>query len=125
MLDNYVRFSNVSAEHVIADVGSELENDAGTMGGYSSINLDRKLYDYNCYHFTFGSLGTDLASYLRLMQSSRTGFTATAPIRTQPMVTNLLSANDTALAADYSAMLPDLAVLNWEFGLSTVSKTSD
>ena len=41
VLTNYVRLSNQSSDYMIADVGSVLENDAGTMGGHVSIGLDR------------------------------------------------------------------------------------
>ena len=114
VLTNYVRLSNQSSDYMIADVGSVLENDAGTMGGHVSIGLDRRLYDYNCYHFNIGSLGTDLASYVR-QQSAQTGFAVSSGIRTQPAITNLLSADDSVATAEYSTLLPDLAVLKWDF----------
>ena len=115
MLQHYLRFSNVSNEYLIADVGSVLQNDAGTMGGYESITLDRALYKYNCYHFAISSLGTDLVEYLRCLQRTQSAFDGAITVRTQPTVTNLLSADDTVAVAEYSTTLPAMPKLNWDF----------
>ena len=122
MLKNYVRISNCTIDHVIADVGSDLDNDAGTMTDYESIRLDRLQYPYTCYHFNIHSLGSDLVKYVRYVQGIPTGFGGLQPafrgnpaIRTQPSVTNLLAAESTAANLEYSTLLPAVTELCWDF----------
>ena len=101
---------------MIADVGSSLTGDAGTMGSYRSMLLDRKRYKYNCYHYAISSLGDDVRKFIRRSLGTQNNFSGSTIIRTQPAVTNLLAAEDTHADLDYSTLLPALPVLNWDFG---------
>ena len=92
------------------------------MTDYESINLDRCLYPYTCYHFSLKALGPDLFKYVRHVQGIATDFGGPQPafrgnpaIRTQPTVTNLLAADSTAYDLDYSTMLPAVTELDWDF----------
>ena len=122
VLKNYTRISNCTPDFVIADVGSDLDSDSGTMTDYESVRLDRRLYPYTCYHFALASLGPDLLNYVRYVQGIAVGFGGPKPafrgnpaIRTQPTVTNLLTANASSADLDYSTMLPAVPKLNWDF----------
>ena len=96
-MTHYVRFSNVSLDYLIVNFGSSLENDAGYFSSYTSINLDRTLYKYNCYHFDIRSLDSDSLSFVldassKISQTtSSDGFGGCTPsIIVQPGITNLL-----------------------------------
>ena len=121
-MKSYVRISNCTEDHFVADFGSDLDGDAGTMTDYESIHLDRLLYPYTHYHFNIHSLGPDLVKYVRYIQGIPTGFGGPKPafrgnpaIRTQPSVTNLLIAESTAANLEYSTLLPAVADLCWDF----------
>lgn len=114
-MKHYVRLSNCTTDFLIADTGSSLNNDVGTMGGYDSILLDRKDYMYNCYHFAAASLGSVLLKTVQASSQPRSSFAKPATVRVQPVVTNLLAADDTD--ADYTSLLPPLSPLNWDFSL--------
>lgn len=121
-MKHYVRFSNCVSDYFVADVGSDLDGDAGTVTDYESIRLDRLLYPYTCYHFDLRSLGPDLIKYVRYLQGVSTGFGGPKPafrgnpvIRTQPTVTNLLAADATTADLEYSTFLPAVTELCWDF----------
>lgn len=121
-MKNYIRISNCTDDFVIADIGSDLDGDFGTMTDYESVRLDRLQYPYTYYHFDIKSLGLDLMNYVRYVQGIPTGFGGPKPafrgnpaIRTQPSVTNLLAAEDTVTNLNYSTMLPAVAKLCWDF----------
>ena len=121
-MQNYTRISNCTPDFVLADIGSDLDGDYGTMQDYVSIKLDRGHYPYTNYHFNLTSLGPKLLQYVRYVQGISTGFGGPKPafrgnpaIRVQPSVTNLLAAEDTAANMDYSTMLPALTKLQWNF----------
>ena len=95
------------------------------MTDYTSVKLDRRLYPYVCYHFDLKALGPDLMRYVRYVQGIATGFGGPTPafrgnpaIRTQPSVTNLLTADSTAADLDYSTCLPAVTVLDWDFDVT-------
>ena len=111
-----MRMSNCTTEHMIADVGSSIAGDAGTMGAYRSMLLDRKQYKYNCYHFAISSLGVDAKQFISRAMCTQNNFTGSTVIRTQPIVTNLLAADDTHADLEYSTLLPAMPILNWDFG---------
>ena len=117
---NYVRISNVSSSHAIADVGSTLENDHGNVVDHISIGLDRLLYTYNCYHYSLKSLGNKPFKFVKdsLARRDKTKFPAVgfgaynSLIRTQPTVTNLLSSESTVQSVNPTL---NFLVLNWDF----------
>lgn len=100
---------------MIADVGSALENDPGTMTSYNSMLLDRKEYLYNCYHFSAKSLGPVLLKTVLDSAHPRSAFARPAAVRVQPTITNLLADEDSS--TDYSTLLPPVTELNWDFSL--------
>ena len=92
------------------------------MSDYESIQLDRLLYPYTCYHFDINSLGPALVKYIRHVQGISTDFGGPKPvfrgnpaIRTQPSVTSLVASDNTAANLEYSTMLPAVAELCWDF----------
>ena len=97
-----------------------MENDYGNVTDHESINLDRLLYTYNCYHYSLKSLGNkpykfvlDSLARRDKTKASAKGFGAyNSMIRTQPAVTNLLSSESTVQSV-YSTL--DFPVLNWDF----------
>ena len=98
---------------MIPDIGSILDGDFGRMQGLESILLDRVKYRYNVYHFHIMSLGKKITKYLSYVRSNNyPGFGGNTVIRTQPMITNLLSSDDTE--HEYS-LLPPVQTLNWDF----------
>ena len=114
-MKHYVRLSNCTPGFLIADAGSSLEDDAGTMTDYDAMLLDRTNYSYNCYHFSADSLGSALAKLVQDSSLPRSDFVRPAAVRIQPSITNLLASEDTEI--EYSALLPPLAVLDWDFTL--------
>lgn len=121
-MKHYTRISNCTPDYFIADVGSDLDNDSGTVTDYESIRLDRLLYPYTCYHFDMRSLGPDLLKFVRHVQGVPHGFGGPKPafrgdpvFRTQPSITNLLAVDSTAAGLEYSTFLPAVTELCWDF----------
>ena len=46
---------------MIADFGSILDGDRGTMLGMETLLLDRSLYRYNVFHYSITSLGNKIS----------------------------------------------------------------
>ena len=117
---NYVRISNVSSAHVIADTGSTLENDHGNVPDYTSMGLDRLLYSYTSYHFSLKSLGNKPYKFIQdslarrdKTKRSAVGFGAfESAVRTQPVTTNLLSSEATVHSINSILECP---ILDWDF----------
>ena len=99
---------------MIADYGSILDGDHGTMLGMETMLLDRKAYRFNVFHYSVFSLGNKLSTYVKAASSGRFSKFGGGKdeIRIQPRITNLLSSDDTEY--EYS-MLPPVPVLNWEY----------
>ena len=99
---------------MIADFGSILDGDRGTMLGMETLLLDRSLYRYNVFHYSITSLGNKISDFVRTCRAGKLPKFGGGKdiIRVQPDVTNLLSSNDTEY--DYSLLSP-VQVLNWDF----------
>ena len=99
---------------MIADYGSILEGDRGTMLGMETLLLDRLLYRYNTFHYSIVSLGNETFDFIQLSLSGKMSKFGGGNniIRIQPNITNLLSSDDTEY--EYS-LLPPVQVLDWDF----------
>ena len=99
---------------MIADYGSILDGDRGTMLGMETLLLDRLLYKYNVYHYSVFSLGKKISDFVMTSRSGKLPRFGGGKdfIRIQPNITNLLSSNDTEY--EYS-LLPPVQTLDWDF----------
>ena len=111
-LEHYVRYSTASDCHFVHDSGTVEE--LGLQYDHYPIQLDRKEYRFNTYHYTFGSLGAailnDLNVGARLVCPGVMNPTGLF-IRTAPLNVNLLT--DVADAIDESK--PALPYYDWDF----------
>ena len=114
VVTHYARLSNVSHRHMIADYGSILDGDRGTMLGMETLLLDRLQYRYNVFHYSLSSLGDKISGYIKSARNAQLPIFGGGKdkFRVQPNITNLLSSNDTEY--EYS-LLPPVEVLNWDF----------
>ena len=87
-------------------MGSELENDAGTMTDYTSINLDRDEYPFKVFHYPLTSIGPKLRETLLAPFSG---------VRRQPTTTPMYATDSTTSDGATVSPLPPVSPLNWTF----------
>ena len=99
---------------MIADYGSILDGDRGTMLGMETLLLDRLLYKFNVFHYSIFSLGTKISEFIMNSCSGKFPRFGSGKdfIRVQPNITNLLSSDDTEYEC---SLLPPVQTLDWDF----------
>ena len=90
----------------MADVGSDLDQDVGTMTDYSSIQLDRENYPFTVYHYPLSSVGTAVQEVILAPFSGMRCQPATSPMLTK----DLTPSDGTTLSP-----LSPVTRLNWSF----------